>query len=378
MTELKGLRQQLERSRRDYKRLFEAVPCYICVVDRDLVVLECNTLYRREFGDAIGSRCFEACKGRSAPCRDCLVTATFADGEAHSSEETLTTQDGRRLDLVVHSMPVHDDRGAITSVMEVFTDITEVKRLQSQLALMGRAVAGMAHRVKNILMGLEGGIFVVNTGMESGDQETTSEGWKMVERNVVRISRTVKDLLFCAKSREPRLEDGVLAHDIVADVHELFGERLAGEEIEIRVEQADPQCSGTFDPDGIHSLLCNLVSNAIDACRFDPDEGKREHHITLRCAREGDDTVVLEVEDDGSGIPEELSDRVFQDFFSTKGTEGTGVGLLVVQKIAEEHGGSVSFTTEPGRGTTFRVALPVRPPSGVEGLAPEPAAARCR
>ena len=95
--------------------------------------------------------------------------------------------------MVVYSMPIYDDAGEIASVMEVFTDITEVKKLQRQLTLMGRAVAGMAHRIKNILMGLEGGIFVVNTGMESNDRAQVAEGCEMVERNVNTVSAIVKD-----------------------------------------------------------------------------------------------------------------------------------------------------------------------------------------
>jgi signal transduction histidine kinase len=244
--------------------------------------------------------------------------------------------------------------------MEVFTDITEVKHLQRQLALMGRAVAGMAHRVKNILMGLEGGIFVVNTGLEANDQETIAEGWEMVERNVQRVSSIVKDLLYCAKDRSPEFRDGVCPADIVRDVYDLYADRLADQGIELMVEQSgQPRC-GKFDADGIHSLLCNLVSNAVDACRFDPDESKAVHTITLRCRYNGSDTTTLEVEDDGAGIPEDMNNKVFEDFFSSKGSEGTGIGLLVVQKIAEEHGGKVAFRSSPGQGTTFTVTLPTK------------------
>ena len=93
-------------------------------------------------------------------------------------------------------------------------------------------------------------------------------------------------------------------------------------------------------------------------CRFDQDSDKASHTITLRYYCNKDDAHVFEVEDDGAGIPEEVGDKVFEDFFSTKGAEGTGVGLLVVQKVAEEHGGTVTFNTKIGKGTTFRVTIP--------------------
>jgi PAS domain S-box-containing protein len=356
-----SLRRELDQTRRDYERLFTAVPCFICVVDRDHRIVEANSLYRQEFSATDRSFCYEVCKKRSSQCPDCIVDRTFEDGTIHSNEETLVKSDGGRINAVVHTMPVLDDDGRINGVMEVFTDITEVKNLQRQLTLMGRAVAGMAHRIKNILMGLEGGIFVVNTGLELDDRESIDEGWEMVERNVRRVSSIVKDLLYCSKDREPKFEANIFPQEIVKEVHELYADRFADHDIIIETDLPEPATSGTFDREGLHSLLCNLVANAIDACRFDPSENKRYHTITLRCRQNGDGATIFEVEDDGAGIPEDFNNKVFEDFFSSKGTEGTGIGLLVVQKVAEEHGGKVTFTSAPGAGTTFTVTLPPAP-----------------
>ncbi len=121
------LRRELDQSRRDYERLFAAVPCFICVQDRNHHILEANSLYRKEFGVEYGSRCWEVCKKRHTQCPNCIVDQTFADGRVHTSEEVLVTRDGRRINAVVHTRPVLDDAGSISAVMEVFTDITEVK-----------------------------------------------------------------------------------------------------------------------------------------------------------------------------------------------------------------------------------------------------------
>jgi signal transduction histidine kinase len=334
------------------------------VQDRDFRILESNALFRQDFGAGLQEHCYRVYKGRDAVCPNCPVQKTFATGEVHESEETVVTRDGRQASVVVRSMPVRDENDEIVEVMEVSTNITEVKRMQRELALMGMAVAGMAHRIKNILMGLEGGIFVVNTGFETGDRSTVGEGWEMVQRNVAHVSRLMKDLLYCSKERKPQFEDGVSPANIVREVHELYSSRAEREDIAFRLELGEGLGSGRFDSAGLRSLLENLVTNAVDACRFDPADDKGQHLITLRCLPGSGGTVVLEVSDNGVGIPDDAGHKVFENFFSTKGTEGTGLGLLVVQKIAEEHGGSVSFSSRVGEGTTFRVVLPCAGASG--------------
>jgi len=357
VTEVEILQHELQRSRQELSRLFDVVPCYISVQDRDMRIVESNRLFKEDFGECTGSTCHHAYKGRESICLDCPVEKTFQDGKVHSSEEVVITQDCEHADVVVYSAPILDDDGEPTLVMEVSTNVTEFKR-EHQLAMMGLAVAGMAHRIKNILMGLEGGIFVLNTGVETDDGETIDQGWEMVGRNVEKISRMVKDLLYCSKGRIPAVEDDVSPTEIVREVYELYRPRTAGEGIELALEVEDGVSAGTFDPEAILNMVVNLTTNAVDACRFDPAGPDKEHRITLRCRQREVGDTVIEVQDNGGGIPEDVCDKVFKGFFSTKGTEGTGLGLLVVQKVAEEHGGAVTFASQQGEGTTFTVVLP--------------------
>ena len=126
ITELKTLQIELERTHRDYKRLFDHVPCYISLINRDLKVVQSNALYRQDFVAENGSFCYQICKDRETPCPNCIVRETFADGQMHSKEETLTTWDHRKVDAIVHTMPLRNQSGEITAVVEMFTDITEV------------------------------------------------------------------------------------------------------------------------------------------------------------------------------------------------------------------------------------------------------------
>ncbi len=361
ISELKALHQEIDQRKQHFKELFEIVPCYISIQNREYRIEETNALFKQDFGEREDVHCYAAYKGREDICPGCPVQKSFADGEIHSSEETVITRDGREAQMMVHSMPIRDKQGEITSVMEVSTNITKLKRLQHQLAMMGLAVAEMAHRLKNILMGLEGGIFVVNTGFEDNDNETVKEGWGMVERNVTTISRIVKDLLFCSKERRPEYQDDISLAGLLEEITQNYRPSVEADGIKLVLE-LDPKVGrGRFDPAGIHNLVENLLTNAIDACRFDPAPGK-QHAIKLRCTRQPDaDEVLIEISDNGAGIPDKMSDKVFKGFFSTKGTAGTGLGLLVVEKVAREHGGSVTYTSKPGEGTTFKVLLSTGP-----------------
>ncbi len=345
-------------------RWHDIMPCYLSVQDRDLRILEINARFRDEFGDCVGEPCYRAYKNRASPCPGCPVLLTFADGEVHTGEETVETRHGEVAHVMLTSAPVRDARGRIVAAMEMSTNITEVKQLQRELAMMGLAVASMAHRAKNILMGLEGGIFVVNEGFETDDDALVDEGWEMVQRNVDHVSRVVKDLLFCSKERALAMQPGVAPAAVVRDVFELFRTRTAEQDIELALELSDEDHTATLDPDGIHSLVVNLVANAVDACRFDVDGAGKRHRIVLGCARAPDGATVLRVSDNGAGIPEEGRHRVFEGFYSTKGTEGTGLGLMVVRHIVQAHGGTIDLESAAGEGTTFTVTLPASPPDG--------------
>jgi len=236
-----------------------------------------------------------------------------------------------------------------------------VKDLQKQLILLGQTVAGMAHSIKNIMMGLEGGIYVVNKGIEDDDRQQVKDGWDMVLLNFDKISNIVKDILYCSKDRPPNLQQ-VNPNLIAKEVQELFEKTASSYGVSIHLDLDDQIGEASLDPAGIHAVLSNLVSNAIDACKM--DIFKDEHAVEIRSKKTRDGTVVFEVADTGVGIDRKVKDHVFEDFFSSKGDKGTGLGLMVTQKIVREHGGRITFRSRPGQGTTFVVMFP-QPPGGI-------------
>jgi signal transduction histidine kinase len=109
-----------------------------------------------------------------------------------------------------------------------------------------------------------------------------------------------------------------------------------------------------MDPASIHTCVANLVTNGIDACR---DAGDGAGVVRLSVS-EQNDTVVFEVADTGCGMEPEIRQKLFTNFFTTKGLAGTGLGLLVTRKLVHEHGGRISVESKPGEGSRFRMEFP--------------------
>lgn len=225
-----------------------------------------------------------------------------------------------------------------------------------RLATVGLTAAGLAHTIKNILGGLEGAMYTVDTAMERDDRARLRLGWSMVRSYIEQVDALVWNLLHYARESEPRreLRD---PGELVREVEALYTDKasLVGVRLDAEVEDGLPQVS--VDPQVIHACLANLVTNGVDACTWDPDEGK-ERRVMI-AARAGDGgAVVFEVRDTGTGIPEEHRDKVLATSFSTKGLRGTGLGLLLTRKAVIQHGGAIRFETTPGQGTSFEIELP--------------------
>ncbi|MGO9568895.1 MAG: two-component system sensor histidine kinase NtrB [Desulfomonilaceae bacterium] len=343
-----------------YKGLLEALPCYVTLQDRQLRILWGNRPFRSDFGEPAGKTCRRLFGIDRVKCADCPVKKTFDDGQVHSKELTLTTIRGSRINVIVYTSPVKNGNGEIESVLRTAVNITSVKDLQKQLIMLGQTIAGMAHSIKNIMMGLDGGIYVVNKGIEAKDQSEIKEGWEIVLLNFDKISAIVKDILYCSKEREPNRER-IQPNKVARQVYDLFKNLAPRYAVEIRLDLDEDVKEAHIDPAGLHTVLSNLVANAMDACKL--DLWKDEHLIEIRTRVGPKGATVVEVADNGIGIDKDLKKHVFEEFFTSKGDQGTGLGLMVTQKILREHGGSITFRSRPGEGTTFVATFPAgRPP----------------
>jgi len=252
-----------------------------------------------------------------------------------------------------------------TSVkLEVEERVGKIKRLEQELiqserlAAIGQTVASLAHYMKNILFGLKGGIYLVNTAPKVSESDSFETGWDMVERNMGRISDLVLDLLEYSKERELEFESCSI-NKIADEVCGLMEARTKEHGIAM-IKTFDPSIQDTLlDYKGIHRCLLNLVSNAIDACLFDSSKDK-EWAVRVSTALGNDGMIRFEVADNGCGMDEEVKKKLFMSFFSTKEGKGTGLGLLITQKIVQEHDGIITVESRLGKGSTFTIQLPLK------------------
>ncbi|MBW1879988.1 MAG: PAS domain-containing protein, partial [Deltaproteobacteria bacterium] len=341
--------------------LFEEVPCYISVQDRDLRLLEANRAFRTDFGDEIGERCYRVYKHRSEPCITCPVAETFEDGEVRTREEVVTSRTGEHIHVLCSVAPLRNTEGEIESVMEMSTNITELRKVQSQLTSLGMLVGTVAHGIKGLLSGLDGGLYLMDSGFNKSKPERVDQGREMIRRNVDRIRAMVLNLLYFARDREI-IWQPIDLEEFVESVQEVMMRRAEQVGVVLEVEVEPGTLEG--DPHALHSVFVNLVENGLDACRVDKKDVA--HRVTLKARPQGD-KVSFEIEDNGLGMDRETKEKAFSLFFTSKGAEGTGLGLFISHKITRAHHGTIELISEPGVGTRFEVTLPATRPASLKG-----------
>jgi signal transduction histidine kinase len=222
-----------------------------------------------------------------------------------------------------------------------------------RLAAMGQTIATLSHHIKNILQGIRGGSYLIEEGLKTSETDVIRKGWDIVDKNQEKISNLVMDMLSFSKEREPDMSPACL-NEVVSDVVELMQSRGADMGIKVVFEGSPQMPILSFDGEGMHRAILNVVTNAIDAC-----EGIEDGLVKITteyCA--GEQVARVIVQDNGIGIPADDMRKIFSVFESRKGSRGTGLGLPVSKKILQEHSGDILVESEPEVGSRFILQLP--------------------
>lgn len=230
-----------------------------------------------------------------------------------------------------------------------------------RLAAVGETTAALSHSIKNILQALRGGADVVEMGLKAQNLNQAYKGWRIVERNLDRIYNLTMNLLAYSKEREPKLQQ-VSINTIASECMELVAGSANERQVMVVADLDEHHPPMPLDPDGMHQVLMNLIGNALDAV----EPGKGLIRVVTRFESSANRSII-QVIDNGSGIPESVLPHMFELFHSTKGNRGTGLGLAVARKIVAEHDGEIAVHSRPGQGSTFTIALPVKALRQFEG-----------
>jgi len=333
-----------------------------------------------EPSDAFGKPCLEVLRRQPTVARLLLETL---DGRAALSRAELVLKGVRgELESTIGFTltPVRDPQGEVRGAAIIFRDLTpfermgEQERLHERLAALGQMAAGLAHEIRNPLAGME-----IVTGLlkrRLADREEECSLVTQIQSEARSLARTVEDCLEFVRPISPE-RGPVDPEDLVNESLDTALKRCSfSGVIECAFDEELPQLNA--DVDRLRSVVTNLILNALEAMDAEGEGGEKRlvlglNHVvalptdqSIRVGVDGREEsggvareeIVIAVSDTGPGIPNELKEKIFYPFFTTK-QSGSGVGLATAQKIVASHGGVLEFDSEMGRGCSFRVRVPI-------------------
>jgi two-component system nitrogen regulation sensor histidine kinase GlnL len=385
VSELERLRQQstelrrsLESMRVYYEDLLGSLQDAIVVVDPGGRIRSVNQATEELIGlsaQPLNGRRFEQAFPHDRLLQE-LVRKTLESGRTHTDfDARLTRQDGSQVVVSAAGSLIRDANGEARGMVLALRDQTRIRELEERLsrsdrlAALGTVAAGVAHEIRNPLAGLRGAAQLLEG--ESEFPPAFKEYTSVIIKEVDRLAAIVETLLSFASPRAPVLRP--------CNLHEILDSILFLEQVPLRAHGVsaqrvyDPQLPEILaDPGEIRQLFLNLVRNGIEAMAGGGELTLRTRYerASQRCG--GLSVAVAEVVDQGIGFDPEIERHLFTPFFTTK-KDGTGLGLVVCLRIVEDHGGVIEATSQPGKGSTFRVVLPLAKqpgPAPQEGLRP--------
>ncbi len=223
-----------------------------------------------------------------------------------------------------------------------------------RLAALGQLTATVAHEIRNPLGTIRNSVFSISEAIGRGQPERATRALDMADRNIKRCDRIIQDLLDFSRKREMHCN----TIDFDAWLLALLQETTVPEGIEM-AHTLSASVKVRFDADHLRRVFVNVLQNAFQALE-DPSAPKRHVHISTQVE---DQQLQIRVQDTGSGIPEEVMEKIFEPLFSTK-TFGVGLGVPIIKGIMEEHGGRVDYSSTMGQGTTVTLWLPLKTEEG--------------
>lgn len=277
-------------------------------------------------------------------------------------DATQMREGGLHRELSLSVSPIRDPRGVVIGASTIARDVTKQKKAEADVreAIKRRDefLAMLSHELRNPLAAVLNATNLLSE--DSVDTDATEEARDVIEHNVRHVARILDDLLDVSRITNDKInlhKEVVDLNSITIDVVDCVQHRMDAKRQDLHVDKPDEALLVEGDVGRLQQMQVNLLVNA---SKYTPENGR----IDYRVRRDGDDALI-EIEDDGEGIPEELLERIFAPFVQAEQTidraqGGMGLGLTLVTKVAEAHGGSVSVKSDGvGKGSLFKVRLPL-------------------
>jgi PAS domain S-box-containing protein len=361
--------REIDEQRRFTGLIIDSLPVGLYVVDRAYRIQIWNR--QRETGapglrrdEVMGRQVFEVLTRQPAAELRAEFDRVFQTGEVLQAELDVTLG-GEVRSFRLTKIPMRLGGDEISHVITIGEDVTDSRRIQSQimqsekLAAIGQLAAGVMHEINNPLATISACVAAITGRLDDAtgtELAVVDEYLELIDKEVDRCTRIVDGLLDFSRPKG-KAKGRVVLNALVDETlflmkhHQRFKRLTVARELDATL----PATMGNAEQ--LTQVLMAMMLNAVDAM---DDRGK----LTLRTGRSPSrsDEVLLEIEDTGVGIPRADQTKIFEPFYTTKAPgRGTGLGLSICYGIVEDHKGRIEVDSQPGRGTTFRVFLPVHP-----------------
>ena len=281
----------------------------------------------------------------------------FTEGYVKDYQLSIRHKSGRLTDVLYNASTYRNSQGEIQGVFAAARDITE--RMQAEqklkdserLANIGATAGMVGHDIRNPLQAITGDLYLAKTEInklpDGEEKKNIIESLEETEKNVDYINKIVQDLQDYARPLNPKREES----DIKEVIEKLIAKNNIPKNVKVNIKVADGARKIQADAYYLNRILTNLITNAVQAM---PKGGK----LMIEAYKETE-SIVLTINDTGVGIPKEIQSKMFTVMFTTK-SKGQGFGLPVVKRMTESLGGTVSFDSQEGKGTTFTIRLPAK------------------
>jgi PAS domain S-box-containing protein len=359
--------REIEEQRRFISLVIDSLPVGLYVIDRDFRIKIWNR--QREVGapglrrdEVVGRRVFEVLTRQPPEMLRADFDRVFQTGEILQDELDVTLG-GELRSFRLSKIPMRLDGDEISHVITIGEDVTESRRIQGQimqsekLAAIGQLAAGVMHEINNPLATISACVAAIGGRLDAlkpAERTRVDEYLEIIDKEVDRCTRIVDGLLDFSRPKG-KAKGRVVLNALVDETlflmkhHQRFKHLTVARELDMTL----PATVGNAEQ--LTQVLMALMLNAVDAM---DDRGK----LTVRTAKGPSwaNEVVVEIEDNGVGIPRAEQSKIFEPFYTTKPPgRGTGLGLSICYGIVEDHHGRIEVESQPGRGSTFRVFLPV-------------------